>query len=317
MRKDKIFIVGSGAIGKALAVFLQHENHDVMLIRGSTDNIPNAENVITVTNQENQKFQQKITTTTFSNVNDINGIVLITAKAFANAKLAPKLKNIKGNFPIILLQNGLNIEKPFESFGSVFRCVLFSTSQITGHNTVSFKMVAESPVGRLQGKSSDTIVNQINTPYFRFKNESNIQKVVWEKVIINCAFNSICPLLEVDNGIFHRNLEATKLANTIIGECVIVANKYGITLNQDKIEEKLILISKRADGQLISTYEDIRNRRRTEIDSLNLEVSNLADKTGVPELVTNTRLLGEMIQLKSNLVQLSSMTERQPEIRNS
>jgi 2-dehydropantoate 2-reductase len=302
MKTDKIYIVGSGAIGKALAVFLQEANKHVILVRGSVDNVSVEETLITVTNQENQKFQQKITTTTFNNLAEINGIVLVATKAFANAELAKKLKTTPGRFSIVLLQNGLNIEKPFESLDNVYRCVLFSTSQVIDRNNVSFKMVTDSPVGNLQGENSkvDAIVNQINTPYFGFKSEPDILKVVWEKVIINCAFNSICPLIEVDNGIFHRNNEAAQLANTIVGECVTLASKLGIELGQE-IEERLQLISQRADGQLISTYEDIRNKRRTEIDSLNLEVSRLANEIGMPELVSSTRLLGEMIQLKSRI----------------
>ncbi len=303
MKKNKIYIVGSGAIGKALAVFLQHENKDVILVRGSVDNVPNEKVWITVTNKENQKFHQKVSTITFSSLTELNGIVLITAKAFANAELVQKLKTKPGNFSIVLLQNGLNIEKPFESFDNVYRCVLFSTSQVVAENNVSFKMVTDSPVGNLQGKNLklDAIIKQINTPYFGFKSEPDILKVVWEKVIINCAFNSVCPLLETDNGIFHRNPEATKLAKTIISECIKVANKSGVKLVQKEIEEKLILISQRADGQLISTYEDIRNKRRTEIDSLNLEVARLAEKMEIREQVNNTRLLGEMIKLKSTI----------------
>ena len=303
MKKEKIYIIGSGAIGRALAVFLQHENKEVILVRGSVDNVPDEKVLITVTNQDNQKFQQKIITATFSNLADINGIVLITAKSFANAELAKKLKTKPGHFSIVLLQNGLNIEKPFESFDNVYRCVLFSTSQITDKNIVSFKMVTDSPVGNLQSKNAnlDAIIKQINTPYLGFKSEPDILKVVWEKVIINCAFNSICPLLETDNGIFHRNTEATQLAKIIIAECVTLAYKLGIILEQKEIEERLQLISKRADGQLISTYEDIRNKRKTEIDCLNLEISRLANEIGMSELVSNTRLLGEMIQLKSKI----------------
>lgn len=303
MKSSTIYIIGSGAIGKALAVFLQQENKEVILVRGSVDNEPAVESLITVTYQGNQKIQQTITTTTLSNLTTINGIVLIATKAFANIELAKKLKDKEGDFSIVLLQNGLNIERPFESFDEVYRCVLFSTSQVTSDNNVTFKTVTASPIGNIQGQKSntDTIVNQINTQHFGFRSEPNILKYVWDKVIINCAFNSICPLLETDNGIFHRNSEAKKLAIAIIAECVALAQKYDIELDQNEIEEKLILISKRADGQLISTYEDIRKKRRTEIESLNLEISRLAEEIGVPELVTHTRLLGEMVQIKSKL----------------
>lgn len=303
MESSKIYIIGSGAIGKALAVFLKQEKKQVILVRGSVDNEPEEENTITVYNQDNQEFQQDINTTTFSNLDSINGIVLNAVKTHANATIAKKLEKLKGSFSIVLLQNGLNIERPFESFDEVYRCVIFSTSQVIKNDTVRFKAVSDSPIGIFKGKRSnfDTTVNQIHTPHFGFRSEPNISKYVWNKVIINCAFNAICPLLEIDNGIFHRNSDATRLAKIIIGECVSLAKKYDVDLDETEIEEKLIQISKRADGQLISTYEDIRNERKTEIESLNLEISRLAEEIEMPEMVSNTRLLGEMIRIKSEI----------------
>ena len=180
---------------------------------------------------------------------------------------------------------------------------MFSTSQILGNNEISFKTVTPSPLGVIRGENSkiDDVVKKINTQYFGFRSESNINKFVWDKVIINCAFNSICPLLEIDNGIFHRNEEVTVLARRVVEECINLAKQYNIELDKEEIESKLLHISEKADGQLISTYEDLNNRRRTEIENLNLEIARLADEIGRPDLVRNTRLLGELIKIKSEL----------------
>lgn len=64
---------------------------------------------------------------------------------------------------------------------------------------------------------------------------------------------------------------------------------------------KNLLISERSDGQLISTYNDIRKKRRTEIESLNLEMAKLAESIGEPELVPYTKAFGLMILAKSEL----------------
>ena len=164
MKNNNIYIVGSGAIGKALAVFLKLEDKQVVLIRGSVDNIPAEDSVITVI-AKNDTFQERITTTTFSNLSRIDGIVLIATKTFANASIAKKLRGVEGDFIIVLLQNGLNIERPFRDFSKVYRCVLFSTSQVTGDNQVTFKTVTASPIGNLEGKNEglDELINQINT----------------------------------------------------------------------------------------------------------------------------------------------------------
>ena len=37
--EERIFIIGAGAVGKALAVFLKLEGRSVCIIRGSMDNL--------------------------------------------------------------------------------------------------------------------------------------------------------------------------------------------------------------------------------------------------------------------------------------
>ena len=303
MKDTKIYIIGSGAIGKALAVFLKLEGKEVVLVRGSVDNLKEQDSLISVRDSGDRIIEQRIITTTFSNLGQLNGSVLITVKTFANECIAKKLEKIGGDFSIVLLQNGLNIEKPFKAFKKVYRCVLFTTSQIVANGQVSFKAVTASPIGEINGKNEglEQLVDSINTRHLAFRAERDIERYVWNKAIINCAFNSICPLLEVDNGIFFRNGEVAAIARTVIKECVALSHKMGLPVEALEIEKKLLLISERAEGQLISTYDDIRKKRRTEMESLNLEMARLAESIGENELVTYTKFLGTMTLIKSEL----------------
>ncbi|MDO1498888.1 ketopantoate reductase C-terminal domain-containing protein [Winogradskyella maritima] len=97
------------------------------------------------------------------------------------------------------------------------------------------------------------------------------------------------------------------MAEGIIEECVSLAKVKGIHLDSNEVMENLILISQKSDGQLISTYMDILNKRQTEIESLNLEIAKIADEVGHPELVKNTRILGQLILIKSNLINYKSL----------
>lgn len=63
----------------------------------------------------------------------------------------------------------------------------------------------------------------------------------------------------------------------------------------------MLAISRSSDGQLISTLQDINNKRPTEIDMLNLEIVGIAEKLSAENLVTETRLLGELTAIKSRL----------------
>jgi 2-dehydropantoate 2-reductase len=303
--QNHIYIIGSGAIGKALAVFLKLSGRQVTIIRGSVnDGIMSTER-ISVEMADRVKHQADLDIATLENFSTIHGIVVLTNKSFGNAQLAASLKSKTGSSPIVILQNGLGVEQPFinEKYPEIYRCVLFVTSQVVDPNTVRFKPVAICSIGIERGNpnSLDSIVAQLTTQDFAFKSEPDIQQVIWKKAIVNCVFNSVCPLLEVDNGIFHRNAAAHEIALRIISECIEVARAKGIDLHLDEVEKSLIQISRLSDGQEISTLQDIRNKRRTEIETLNPEIVRVAESLHKENLVSETRLLGELIKLKADI----------------
>ncbi len=300
-----IYIIGAGAIGKVLAVFLQGAGKQVVLVRGSVSNEPTLNSKIEVNLIDKSSISEEIKLLTLDKLREMNGLVVLTNKSFGNSALAGKLKLIAKNSPLVLLQNGLGVEDPFinEGFKAIYRCVLFATSQPTSENVYRFQPVAESAIGVIKGDKAqlDFIVSELNNPNFPFRTENDIQKIIWKKAISNVVFNSVCPLLEIDNGIFHRNEKALALATRVIEECIVIANEAGVLLSAHEVLENLLKISKASDGQLISTLQDIRSHRPTEIDTFNFAVVAMAKKFGKEHLVAETKLLGELTKLKSEL----------------
>lgn len=301
----KIFIIGSGTIGKALAVFLKRSNKNVIILRGSVDDQSKHIEKIQVVLNDKMEIEAEIEINTLSNFLELDGIIVLTNKSYGNKNLSLQLKNKVKNSPIVILQNGLGIEQIFidNDFPEIYRCVLFVTSQSSSNGKLSFKPVSVSPVGVIKGSELilNEIVEQLNTPYFPFRPEIEIQKVIWKKAIVNSVFNSVCPLLEIDNGVFHREDFALEIAKRIIKECVLICNEKGISLRVDEVVESLLLISKLSDGQLISTLQDIKNKRQTEIETLNFAIVDIAKSLNQENAVTETKLLGELIKLKSEL----------------
>jgi 2-dehydropantoate 2-reductase len=163
--------------------------------------------------------------------------------------------------------------------------------------------VTASPIGVIRGDERELhrLVGTLNTAEFPFTSLDNIQQEVWKKGTINSVFNSICPLLEIDNGIFARDESTARLAREIVDECAAVMDRVGFHISADEIMKQLFAISRRSDGQLISTLQDINNGRETEIEYLNLGIARIA-AAAVPDVsVSLTRALGEMIKIKSSL----------------
>jgi 2-dehydropantoate 2-reductase len=301
--KETIYIVGSGAVGFPLAAYLTNAGRKVVAVRSSRDDVPKS--TITVMVQDGTgRVTTPIETISLSNLTDVDGIVVIATKSYVNQAIASALKERKATGPLVIMQNGVGVEQPFldAGFTTVCRCVLYVTSQPTSEYNFSFRPITASPIGVIQGTATelDRCVEQLNTEEFPFRAEINIQKQVWKKAIINSVFNSICPLLEVDNGVFVRDEPTANLARELVGECIMLTDRLNVGLSESEVMQQIMLISK-GSKQLISTLQDIRNGRPTEIESLNLEIARLAAAQQPPLHLPRTELLGKMILAKSIL----------------
>lgn len=306
---DRVFILGAGAIGLALAVHLKSEDREVILVRTSRDDVVEEVNTISMMNEKDELIKVQVRMISLEKRENLDGIIVIAAKSYANEMIAKKLGKKKIQSPIVVMQNGLGIEQPFieACISEIYRCILFSTSQMIEEYHIRYRPITASPIGVIRGNSQNLqkIVEVLNTPGFQFSAEEEIQEKIWQKAILNSVYNSICPLLEVDNGIFHRNDEVTQIALEVMEECISVTSAIGIKLDIEQLKQQMLTISKAADGQYISTLQDILNNRETEIDSLNLEIARIANKQ-VPRItVDKTKLLGEMILLKSEITRSS------------
>jgi 2-dehydropantoate 2-reductase len=183
----------------------------------------------------------------------------------------------------------------------VYRGVLYVTAQPTAEEDFLFRPVTASPIGIVNGTEADLqqCVEALSTEGFPFRVEENIQRETWKKAIINVVFNSICPLLDVDNGVFVRDEASANLAWEIVRECVTLTDRLDLGLSERELMEQVRLISKRSDGQLISTLQDIRVGRQTEIESLNLEIARVAAALQPSIELPKVELLGKMIVVKS------------------
>jgi 2-dehydropantoate 2-reductase len=303
--KETIFILGAGAIGLSLAVYLNNNGRSTIVVRTSDDSI-SAETVdVTLKGESDVAITCPVNTVSLSNLERLHGIIVITAKSFANEFIANRLKDKEIDAPIVVMQNGIGVEDPYVDLESseVYRCVLYSTSMRVKANNFRFRSIASSPIGMVKGSDFNLtrIVKRLDTPELRLHRHADIQVEIWKKTILNSVFNSICPLLEIDNGIFHRDEKAAQLANEIVSECVVLSKRLGLDLDENIIMNSILAVSKMSDGQFISTLQDIRSGKETEISSINLAIGRIAEGMTPKVDVGKTRLLGDMIHMKSQL----------------
>jgi 2-dehydropantoate 2-reductase len=113
-----------------------------------------------------------------------------------------------------------------------------------------------------------------------------ITTVLWSKVAYNCALNALSGLLDVPYGVLPETAHCRAIMHDIVHELYAVAEAMGVALKpatpaqyMDLLYDKLIPPTAR---HYASTREDLRQRRRTEIDALNGAIAHYGRQHGVP-----------------------------------
>lgn len=299
---ETVYILGSGAIGFPLAVFLTNAGKKVVAVRTGRNDIPKSTVTVTVGNGPDRE-SAAVETVSLSRLSRIRGTIVVCAKSYANSAIAHALQEKAATGSIVVMQNGVGVERPFLElqFPIILRSVLYMTSQANSQFDFTFRPIRSSPTGIISGDESNLkkCVTSLTTPGFPLHAETNIQREVWKKAIINSVFNSICPLLDVDNGIFVRDEDAVDMAREVVNECVTLTDRLNLDLGEGELMEQIMAISQGSQGQLISTLQDIRRGRPTEIDSLNLEIARVAASVEPGLNLPRTELLGRMTLIKS------------------
>lgn len=302
--KDTIYIVGAGAIGYPLAALLTKAGRSVVAVRSSKGDNSGSTVEITVRN-DSHRLHAAVRTISLAKLDSLDGVIVVSAKAYANPSIARELavRNVKG--PIVLMQNGLGVEEPFQAhnLAPLYRCVVYVTSETKAEDDFEFRSITSSPIGPVAGDTEmlTQVVESLTTREFPFHAEDNIEREIWKKAIINSVFNSVCPLLETDNGVFVREEMAARLAAELVEECVRVTARLHLGWTEGELMEQIRLISTRSSGQLISTLQDLRAGRQTEIEYLNLAIARIAASMQPAIPVPKVELLGRMILAKSLL----------------
>ena len=88
MSESTIYILGAGAIGKALAVFLKQAGRPVILLRGSVDHQPSRTERLRVELADQTGLEADVEISTLSHHPTLTGTLILTNKSFGNERLA-------------------------------------------------------------------------------------------------------------------------------------------------------------------------------------------------------------------------------------
>jgi len=283
----RIAIIGPGAMGCLFAYFLKPVFEELVLI----DYLPeraellNQKGIQIETSQGIKKAQIKATAQ--PEEIGIVDLVLVCVKAYSTRTALERAQKIAGEDTLVLsLQNGLGNLEAISAI--VDKKQILGGTTAMGANLVEsgfirFAGEGETVIGELEGKGerAEKVAELFRTAGLEVKTTANLQGTIWSKVLINVGINALTALLRVRNGRLLYFSESKSLLHQAVKEAEQVAKAKGIELLYPDAIAKVEEVARRTGENISSMLQDVRAKRKTEIDAINGAIVREGEKLGI------------------------------------
>ena len=298
----RILVYGLGAIGITFATFLK-ENGNIVYGKTKSKDFPKTLYVNGIWGEHKATLDNVSDNILDFSDEDID-LIILSVKSYDTENALKDIKRIiKPNTILLLTQNGYgNYELAKEIIGerqTLLGRVIFG-AKVIEKGKVNITVNADDvrigqPDNAIDKDKILKIVDVIKKSKIPASYSPDVYKILWDKILYNCALNPLGAILECSYGELAENKHTQETMNNIIYEIFSVAKANKIKLNWDNPEEyieyfysKLIPPTK---NHYPSMYYDIKMGKKTEIDALNGAIVGLAKKVGLKaptnETITN------------------------------
>ena len=142
------------------------------------------------------------------------------------------------------------------------------------------------------------IHEDFNSKFLQFKISKNILTTLWEKMIIVGAFGTIMTSFRMSFRELIDSNYGKKILRETMKEILSVGVAEGIKLSSVSIDQIIINLEKEADEMTSSMFNDLKNNKPLEIDSILGHVVELSLKHKL-ELQYSTTLVSSLEKFKN------------------
>ena len=127
----------------------------------------------------------------------------------------------------------------------------------------------------------DRLKENFDSCGFEVRIHENIQYLIWDKLFTNVSLSALTGILQVDMGYIAADEFAWKLCCQLIHETILTAAAAGLVFDEEAVREKVRKTSLNNPQGCTSIRADLRDGRRTEVDTISGSVVRAAARYGV------------------------------------
>lgn len=285
MNKEDVLIVGTGALACLFAARLAAVGVRVTMLGSWQAGLQAlSEQGVALTSLSGERRVYPVLTT--ADPGEVQGVcqAIVLVKAWQTERAARQLQMCLASEGVALtLQNGWGNHEILGKYLGADRVALGVTT--LGATLLAPGEVRQAGDGIISiGEHSRlvSLVAHLRRAGFTVEVGSNLEGLLWGKLVINAAINPLTALLGVPNGELLRRPTARELMRRAVEEAVRVAKAQGINLPYPDPVETVEAIARRTAENISSMLQDVRRGAPTEIDAICGAVVRAAHQIGLP-----------------------------------
>jgi 2-dehydropantoate 2-reductase len=275
-----IAVVGAGAVGSFYGAMLARAGHRVTLIGRPAHVHAITRNglKLDLAASSTTEIIQIEASTELSSLH-IADLVLFCVKSTDSASVALQIApHLSPNALMMSLQNGVEnsnlIAKQVANV--VIPCVVYVATEIPAPGCVKHHGRGDLVIGTMLAsrlrdpqKTLQEIVELFDSAQIPVQISPNVMADLWSKLMINCAFNAISGLAQIQYGKLAALEPVRSTQTALVKEVISVAHADGIHLSETVALQAVEQISVTMGSQKSSTAQDMARSKLSEIDHLN------------------------------------------------
>lgn len=283
-----IAVIGAGAMGSIYGGHLSL-HHQVWLIDTNPAIVDHInQNGLTVQEHGQDSIYHPAAVTSAAGLEPVDLVILFVKSLFSRTALKNNKNLIGPHTRLMTLQNGSGHEDILSEFAPMERIVIGTTEDngaMMAPGYVRRGGNGHTNIGMLT-PDSDQFLPRLKEAFdccgFHTTIEDNIQQLIWNKLFTNVSLSALTGVLQVPMGFIASNEYAWNMAGQLIHEAVAVAHGLGLEADEAEITERIRQTALASPEGITSICADMRDGRRTEVNTISGSVVRASKKCGVP-----------------------------------
>lgn len=281
----KTGIIGAGSLGSLFAHYFHEHLIDFVIYEKNSDTVKSiAENSLTMLKGNSSRTIQVSISSNPEILKDIDVLFLFVKSYSTSEAVQDIIPFLNKNSILVSLQNGLGNIDEIKRFLDHDKIVYGTTTIGAAKSSMNSVISGGSGIINIGGIENGNVLKVHHLLNSAGLNSYIVERpdyFLWHKAVINAGINPVAAILGIPNGDILSNKYASDLQEYIVKEAVDCAKANNIDMDFSEILKTTRDVCDKTAINICSMLQDIRNGRKTEIESINGKIIEYARGKGI------------------------------------